>query len=440
MSVCFFSENSLSTDSNPNYKPKKDLENKLCKGSSTSCVFSDLKNQNISDKNNLKQTHSHLVFKGKWSKDEDQCLTNAVNCLGVKNWKNVAQYIEGRSSIQCQHRWSRTLKPGLIKGSWSLEEDRKLLNWVENEGATKWSSCAKLIKGRSGKQCRERYFNTLIPNVRKGNWTIEEDYILFKLFSKYGSQWSKINNFFTGRTENSIKNRFYSTLRRIATEQKKQSDKQNFNENQSESKFIQLAQYIPTALNEKSVNLLNKKRNFNNDSIKSVINPFFNLKTNENKHEEMMNNYHFSSYSSFKLNSNINSVEDKNLRMPYQDIEHSKINEEYNYYNNLPLNYIHKSIQDFNFVPPNDIDNNLSLIENNIEKFMSNFFIKCHLDNENEHTIHRKTNFGCDILEKDKLINGDKTMIKSLIKEIEGLEELLKETKAEILYNNIIKP
>jgi len=39
-----------------------------------------------------------------------------------------------------------------------------------------------IIKGRSGKQCRERWFNNLNPNVKKGNWTAEEDQIIFQQY------------------------------------------------------------------------------------------------------------------------------------------------------------------------------------------------------------------------------------------------------------------
>lgn len=35
------------------------------------------------------------------------------------------------------------------------------------------------IKGRLGKQCRERWFNHLDPSVKKTEWTSHEDEILF---------------------------------------------------------------------------------------------------------------------------------------------------------------------------------------------------------------------------------------------------------------------
>jgi hypothetical protein len=97
----------------------------------------------------------------------------------------------------------------------------------------KWTSCSEFISGRSGKQCRERWFNTLNPSVKKGGWMAEEDFLIFKFFSEFGSKWSLIASKFPGRTENSVKNRFYSTLRRISLDEKKimLNEKKNNNNN-----------------------------------------------------------------------------------------------------------------------------------------------------------------------------------------------------------------
>lgn len=167
---------------------------------------------------------------GKWSEEEDKILTELVEKFGGKNWKKISQFIPGRNSIQCLHRWTKILQPGLIKGPWTIEEDRRLLEWVRKQGPTKWTNCAHYIKGRNGKQCRERWFHTLNPKIVKGNWTCEEDFKIFILYKIFGGKWAKISAFMTGRTENAIKNRFYSTLRRKAAEKLKNpssaSDKQ----------------------------------------------------------------------------------------------------------------------------------------------------------------------------------------------------------------------
>ncbi len=171
---------------------------------------------------NSPKLNSQIVKKtGKWSESEDNMLCRLVSEYGGKNWKKMSEFIPGRTSIQCLHRWTKILQPGLVKGPWTIEEDRKLLEWIRKEGATKWTQCADFIKGRNGKQCRERWFHTLNPKIIKGNWSIDEDFKIFCLYDFLGGKWAKIANFISGRTENSIKNRFYSTLRRKAAEKTK---------------------------------------------------------------------------------------------------------------------------------------------------------------------------------------------------------------------------
>lgn len=146
---------------------------------------------------------------GKWTENEDELLRKTIESHGAKNWKKICSFIPGRTSTQCLHRWKKILQPGLVKGPWNVKEDQYLRKWVKDNGATRWSEATKVIKGRSGKQIRERWFNTLDPKLKKGNWGPEEEQILIKLVMKFGPKWSKLVGFFSGRTENSIKNRLY---------------------------------------------------------------------------------------------------------------------------------------------------------------------------------------------------------------------------------------
>ena len=101
------------------------------------------------------------------------------------------------------------------KGTWSQEEDKVLLDWVQKHGSVKWTECSKRIPGRCGKQCRERWVNILNPDVKKGNWKDEEQQAIFEGLKRAFSSWSYLSKSIPGRTENSIKNYFYSSIRRI---------------------------------------------------------------------------------------------------------------------------------------------------------------------------------------------------------------------------------
>ena len=87
-------------------------------------------------------------------------------------------------------------------------------------GPSDWKNVSLLmtkrygIKNKSSKQCRERWVNSLCPNIKKGIWTEKEEKILFLTQLKIGNKWSELAKFLPGRSENDIKNHFYSKLRK----------------------------------------------------------------------------------------------------------------------------------------------------------------------------------------------------------------------------------
>lgn len=104
-----------------------------------------------------------------------------------------------------------------IKGNWTPEEDMILKKKVADFGLKKWKEIATFLPGRIGKQCRERWYNNVDPNLNKEKWTIAEDLQLMELHKSFGNKWVQIQKFMPGRIDNDIKNRFNASLRKYKT-------------------------------------------------------------------------------------------------------------------------------------------------------------------------------------------------------------------------------
>ena len=179
-----------------------------------------------------------------WKKSEEDLLTELHEVYG-NNWIQIAQKMEGRNPSQCIQRWRRKFQPLKVRKNWTSEEDRRLLK-VVNEHGNNWKKLSNLFN-KSPKQIRERYLNKLDPTINKGLFTKEEDEIILQNYMKFGTKWNVIAKKLSGRPQNSIKNRFYSHLKKklqkygyldnfIQEEEKTENIEENEIENINENK------------------------------------------------------------------------------------------------------------------------------------------------------------------------------------------------------------
>nr|QMP81304.1 R2R3-MYB transcriptional repressor [Ipomoea batatas]GME05711.1 myb-related protein 330-like [Ipomoea batatas] len=101
------------------------------------------------------------------------------------------------------------------KGAWTKEEDQRLINYIRSHGEGCWRSLPKAAGLlRCGKSCRLRWINYLRPDLKRGNFTEEEDDLIIKLHSLLGNKWSLIAARLPGRTDNEIKNYWNTHIKR----------------------------------------------------------------------------------------------------------------------------------------------------------------------------------------------------------------------------------
>ena len=162
-------------------------------------------------KQHKSRSHPKLT---KWTQKEDTLLLNLVQNSMHVSWTELAHQFPGKTAQQISERWSKVVDPSLVKGGWTREEDETITSFVAQYGVKNWTKLAQLLPGRIGKQCRERWRNHLDPSNKSGPWTTEEDALLIQLHEEYGNSWVKIASFMPGRSDNCIKNRWNSTLKK----------------------------------------------------------------------------------------------------------------------------------------------------------------------------------------------------------------------------------
>ena len=119
---------------------------------SLNCISpSPLSNDTLEEEKDIRSQKG----RDKFTQEEDMKLKWLVSITGTKNWKFIAQEMGTKNVRQCRDRWKNYLNPSLNLGDWSLEEDMIIFNKFKELGP-RWKIIAKFLRGRSPNSVRNR--------------------------------------------------------------------------------------------------------------------------------------------------------------------------------------------------------------------------------------------------------------------------------------------
>jgi hypothetical protein len=103
-------------------------------------------------------------------------------------------------------------KPKRYRTYFTEQEDKLLTRIMTSTMFIGWKDVASHFNEKTRKQCRDRWINYLTPERIKRIWTNDEDQMIMNKVQQFGTKWTTIKKYFVGRSDNDIKNRYYSHI------------------------------------------------------------------------------------------------------------------------------------------------------------------------------------------------------------------------------------
>ena len=198
-----------------------------------------------------------LIEKNKFLAKKRNSSPTILTNLSTSNSPNKKKIEEGPKEISFQLPKEpiknliniQTINQTILKNvKWTKNEDNILINCINRFGEGKWNEMERCFIGRTRKQIRQRYVNNIkikkisenmnqtitlnsssssinekiIDEKHSFIWNDKLDKILLREYFLNKKSWVKISKKIPGSSENSVKNRFYSLLRQLVNNEKKE--------------------------------------------------------------------------------------------------------------------------------------------------------------------------------------------------------------------------
>lgn len=151
-----------------------------------------------------------------WTREEEQCLLEAVRRHGNKSWLEISNYLPSRTPFQCRYHFCKINPHKRTKSVWQdpLSDLRLLIGLRIFGGRRSWALISQHLFHRhiSDLQCNERFSNVLDTQLAATReWSQSEVVALYDAVRRHGgaSKWAQIaRELDSGRTDNQCKRKY----------------------------------------------------------------------------------------------------------------------------------------------------------------------------------------------------------------------------------------
>lgn len=215
---------------------------------------------------------------------------------------------------------------------WTNKEDKLLQSLVDSINPN-WKNINNIFKSKgifkTEQQIESRWISFLDTSLRKKKWSIEQNVKLFKLHLKIGNKWKVISEYFPGKSDNAVKNQFFSLIRKSLRISRKLIGKSNNTDIINNIKPKALCEFIKKNISiyfPKSLKLTKNKEKININIYfqKFAFESFKEIKKTIKKKEKFIINHCIDLL--IKINNNY--IEEKNKIKIEKKRKNENINDE----------------------------------------------------------------------------------------------------------------